>query len=112
MSIIRGTTPTICANIKNELDLHDVTQVWFYISQQKKPKVDKTISDCEFDYENRKILVTLTQEDTLNLKAGDAIIQLRILLNDGTALANEGNDEDILEIYKQGVITVEEAQNG
>lgn len=112
MSIIRGTTPTIYANIKNDIDLHDVEQVWFYISQQKKPKVDKTISDCTFDYENRKILVTLTQDDTLNLKAGDAIIQLRILLADGTALANEGTDADILEVYKQGVITVEEVQNG
>lgn len=112
MAIIRGTTPTIAANIKNDIDLHDVVQVWFYISQQKKPKVDKTISDCVFDYENRKILVTLTQDDTLNLKAGEAIIQLRILLNDETALANEGSDEDILEIYKGGVIRVEEAQDG
>jgi len=113
MNIIRGTTPTICANIQNEIDLHDVTQVWFYIAQQKKPKVDKTIDDCEFDYDNRKIIVTLTQEDTLNLKAGEAIFQLRILLADGTALANEGTDADILEVYKQGVITVEEeAQDG
>ena len=112
MSIIRGTTPTICATIKNEIDLRDVVQIWFYISQNNKVKVDKYLDDCTFDFENRQILVTLTQNDTLNLKAGEAILQLRLLLNDDTALANEGMDEEISQIYKDGVITVREAQNG
>lgn len=112
MSIVRGTTPTICANIKNEIDLHLITQVWFYISQQKKIRVDKTIDDCEFDYENRKILITLSQEDTLNLKAGSAIFQLRVLLENGTALANKGAEEKIFEVYKDGIIAVEEAIDG
>lgn len=112
MSIIRGTTPTIVANIKNDIDLNDMVQVWFYLSQSNKVKVDKDIDDCIIDATNKKIIIKLTQEDTLNLKTGDAIIQLRILLNDGTALANEGSEEDILEIYKGGVISVEEAQDG
>lgn len=112
MSIIRGTTPTITANIHNEIDLHDVVQVWFYLSQNSKVKVDKTFDDCLFDYTNRKILIRLTQQDTLNLKAGECVVQMRILLNDDTALANEAIDEDILQVYKDGIITVEEAQNG
>jgi len=108
MELIRGTTPTIEMIVKNDdIDLHDITQVWIYISQQKKVKVDKIYDDVEFDYENRIMRVKLAQADTLDLKAGEALIQVRVLLEDGTALATIASDVSIAEVYKEGEITEE-----
>ena len=104
MQIIRGTTPTIVINIKDDIDLSQVVEVWVYISQQNKVKVDKKIEDVSFNVDDRQILLTLSQDDTLNLKAGDALFQIRILLNSGTALATTATDIEIIEIYKGGVI--------
>lgn len=107
MQLIRGTTPTIIIDVKSEIDLHQVVAIWVYISQQNKVKVDKELSDVTFDYENRKITVLLSQEDTLNLRAGDAIFQIRLLLSDDTALATLENRVTVKEVYKGGVITEE-----
>lgn len=108
MELIRGTTPTIEVIVKDDdIDLHDIIQVWLYISQQKKVKVDKIITDVVFDYDNRIMRVKLDQNDTLELKAGEAIIQIRLLLEDGTALATIASDVSIAEVYKDGEITEE-----
>ena len=104
MQLIRGTTPNIVATVKNDTDLSVVTQVWFYISQQNKPKVDKLIEDVVIDTENKTISAILSQDDTLALRAGDALFQIRLLTNDGTALASVAQKITILEVYKGGVI--------
>ena len=109
MQLIRGTTPTIEITVKNELDFSTIQQVWVYISQQKKTKVDKLISDVIFDAEHSKISVTLSQEDTLALKSNEntniaTLFQLRLLLNDGTALATVAKEVEVIEIYKEGII--------
>ena len=106
MELIRGTTPTIEMIVKNEdINLRDITQVWIYISQSKKVKVDKLYDNVEFDYDHRIMRVKLSQADTLELKAGEALIQVRVLLEDGTALATIASDVEIAEVYKEGEIT-------
>ena len=105
MRIIRGTTPTITITVTSELDFTTIQQVWIYISQQNKVKIDKLISDVSFDPENKQILVTLSQDDTLALKAGsEALFQIRLLLNNETALATVASKVDVLEVYKGVVI--------
>lgn len=105
MEFIRGTTPTIEISITNEeVNLHDIVQCWVYIYQNKNVIVDKVIDDVSFDYDNRKILVTLTQTDTLNLKASQALFQMRLLLNNGVALASTTHDVIVKEVYKEGEI--------
>ena len=105
MQIIRGTTPTITVNITSELDLTTVTQVWVYIAQQNKVKNDKLIDDVTFDTEHRKISVLLSQNDTLALKADiDTLFQIRLLLEDDTALATTASKVKVIEVYKDGVI--------
>lgn len=108
MQLIRGTTPSIVITVKSELDLQQVAEVWIYISQQNKVKVDKELSDVTFDYEEKTMTVTLTQEDTLALKEGDALFQIRVLMMNGTALATFASEVEVVPIYKQGVITEEE----
>lgn len=105
LKIIRGTTPTIEITIKNELDFSTIRQVWVYIAQQKKAKIDKEITDVVFDAENNKMSVTLTQEDTLSLKADtDTLFQIRLLLDNETALATVASSVTVIEVYKGGVI--------
>lgn len=112
MQLIRGTTPTIIITVQTEIDLHQVAEVWIYISQQNKVRVDKQLEDVTFDYDHRKMSVTLTQNDTLALKEGEALFQIRLLLMDGTALATLASKVDVKPVYKPGVISEEEVDNG
>ena len=113
MQLIRGTTPTIVINVKTEMDLTQITAVWVYIAQQNKVKVDKKLSDVSFNYEERQIIVTLSQEDTLALKADvDTLFQIRLLLVNETALATVASKITVKEVYKQGIIEVEDISNG
>lgn len=110
LQIIRGTTPTIKANVKSDLDLDTITAIWAYIYQRGKVMLNKKLSDVSLDLENRVISIPLTQDDTLGLKAGIyTIFQIRLLLNDGTALASteEAGITDVQQIYKEGVISDE-----
>lgn len=111
MQLIRGTTPTIIITVQTEIDLHQVAEVWIYFSQQNKVKVDKKVEDVTFDYEHRKMTVLLSQKDTLALKEGEALFQIRLLLQDGTALATLASKVDVKPVYKGGVITEEEEVN-
>lgn len=107
MQFIRGTTPSIDITVTSELDLHLLTQVWLRISQQKgKIIVDKDITNMtNIDYEKKQMFFKLTQDDTLSFKPGDADIQIRMLLSDGTALACIAEPVEIADVNKDGVIT-------
>jgi len=88
MVLIQGTTPTIIINIKNDIEFSQIAGASLTISQRDKIRVHKDITDITVNPVERRIKVLLTQEDTLNLREGDAIIQVRILMSDGTALAS------------------------
>lgn len=105
MQLIRGTTPTITANIKGDIDLSHVFEVWMYIYQGGSIKIDKDITDVsKIDAEKSQIIFRLSQQDTLGLIAGNALIQIRLLMNDGIALASVASNVNIAEVYKGGVI--------
>lgn len=111
MQLIRGTTPTIVMNVKSDIDLTMVTNLWVYISQQNKVKVDKGLADVTIDAENKTITLILSQEDTLALKADtDTLFQIRLLLSNDTACATLASKVTVKQVYKQGVI--EENNNG
>ena len=104
MQLIRGTTPTIIINVTSDIDLTNITQVWVYISQRGAVVIDKDISNVQIDTEHKQISVILTQEETLALKAEDALFQIRVLLSDDTALATIASEVNVIEVYKGGVI--------
>ena len=105
VTIYRGTTPTIVANCKSDLDMNLITQIWFVISQQNKEKIVKYYGDCTLDEVAKTISMKCTQEETLSLKKGDAILQIRLLLQDGTALASPQCETVVYAVNKGGVIT-------
>lgn len=105
MEIIRGTTPSIVISVKTDIDLSEVSSVWIYISQQNKVRFNKELTDVEIDTSEKTITAKLDQEDTLALKAGvEAFFQIRLLMEDGTALATKAEKVPVLEVYKDGVI--------
>lgn len=105
MQIYMGSTPTIITNIKSDIDLSTITQIWWVISQQNKEKIVKEIGDCTIDSDEKTISVRLSQENTLSLREGDAILQMRLLLNDGNALVSPQIKVTVKPVNKKGVIT-------
>lgn len=97
----RGTTPTLRFTLP--FDTSTLDAVWVTIAQGGEVIINKEKSDC--DLEGTDISVTLTQEETLALTAGNKTeIQLRVLTTDGLALASEIFRENTDYILKDGVI--------
>ena len=104
MQIIRGTTPTITANVRSNIDLSQVDNVWVYIYQQGQVVIDKEDNQVEIDDAAKKIKIILSQEDTLALRADvGALFQIRLLIGD-TAYATPAANLTVREIYKGGII--------
>lgn len=72
--MIRATTPTYILTLPDtaEVDLTEMTEVHFTLMQGKNNKIDKIVEPTD----SKTVEVTLTQEDTINLKDGVAEIQL------------------------------------
>ncbi len=71
--IMIGTTPTITLNVPQSIDMSIILNFYFSVEQGgtiiKKSGESLAVND-------HTITSTLTQEDTLRLSVGDAIIQL------------------------------------
>ena len=106
LDITRGTTPTCFIYVKEEIPLQNIRAVWVFVSQNNKVKIDKVTEDITIDYDHHYLTVKFSQEDTLNLKAGEAMFQVRVLLNND-ALASYAKKIKIYPVYKEGVITSE-----
>lgn len=105
MQIIRGTTPIITANVKSDINLANVTQAWAYIYQQGEIVVDKTGGQVVIDAQAKTIRISLTQAETLSLRADvGALFQIRLKLSSGAAFASLAANIVIKEVYKGGVI--------
>ena len=106
--IIRGTTPTLTFNVKNEqLDLTDIAELW--ITFKSKPGVrlvekNYTLEDVTVDDTEKTITLNLSQDDTLSFADNNMLVQIRLKLNSGLAYASEIIDTDIGHILKEGVI--------
>lgn len=104
MKITRGTTPTIKINVKNDIDLGAITVIWIYITQNNRVVINKELEDVTFDNVNKVITLKLSQNDTLGLKVGDGLFQIRMLMSDSTALATKATRISVEEVYKDGII--------
>jgi len=103
LTIQRGSTPTIKATIPEDIDMASASVIWFSISQAGAVVIDKTTDDIEVD--GQEVTVSLTQAETLALMEnvrGKA--QIRLLMNDGTALPSRIRDVIVYGLVKDGVI--------
>ena len=107
-TIIRGTTPTLTFNVKNEqMDLTEIAEVW--ITFKTKPGIklkEKTydINDVTIDAVEKTITLSLSQEDTLDFADSNMFVQVRLRMNDDMAFASAIIETSIGHILKEGVI--------
>lgn len=99
----RGTTPTITLKLNTELDFSKIVQVWFTVKSETAD-ITKDFSQVEIDNDEKTISATLSQEETLMLKAGDVRVQARVLTDDDKAFATPIKTTKIGTILKDGVI--------
>lgn len=106
LEITRGTTPVIEVDIPDEIDLQHATEIWFSIGQGNKLIVDRTLTDGGLTINDKMIVVNLTQEETLLLKASSkGKCGIRIHMDDGMAWATDDSEVvNVLNIVKDGVI--------
>lgn len=98
--MIRGTTSR--QEFDTDIDLSNAT-VFITYSQSGETVVEKTGADVVF--ENGSLITNLTQEDTLKFKRGAIMIQIRYVLEDGTAGASDIIAATIDDILKDGEIS-------
>lgn len=100
--MFRGTTPQLEV-IVTGVDFAEVAELWLTIGQNGRPIVNKDLEDLTI--EDNTIYITFTQEDTLALRAcSSTYLQLRVLMNDGTAIATPVKKLNVNEIIKDGII--------
>ena len=81
----RGTTPSYVITIKDDVDLSEVTDLYVTLKQSETSKVTRKNAELE----GKAITLTLTQEETLLFKEGEAELQVRGKFSDGVAFATK-----------------------
>ena len=98
----RGTTPTLTFGLPFATDNIKSLYITF-VDKNDSIVLEKDIASCTLS--GKSVSVTLTQEETLALEGrSETRIQLRVLDNNGTALASDIITVQVKEILKDGVI--------
>lgn len=106
--MIRGTTQTLKFDVG--IDVGKVSQLWLTFSHSNKQNAELfTKSKEEVVLEGTTLTVELDQEETLmlneyNIKEKSVYIQLRVLLEDGQALASSIVEITVEHLLKAGVL--------
>lgn len=102
----RGTTPTLSIKVNSQLDITDMEQIWVTLkSQSSELTLDKDRVNVVTTEEETKLILQLTQEETLGFINGVAKIQVRFLSGSGMAYASNIKEVNINQILKEGVIS-------
>lgn len=101
--MFRGTTPTIFLELETELPLNDLAELWVTF---KSPTVEvtKSLSEVRVDSENKTIVVSLSQQETLKLFNGKCDVQVRFRTTNELAYASTIEVVNVERILKEGVI--------
>lgn len=112
ITLCRGTTPTLTIILPDDFPVSDLSEAEVVISSDGEVKSLKQTSDIMLDDENNALVVEYTQEETLDLSAGKASCQVRVLDNSGNAFASKIVSVDVLEVLRDGVIPKTDEQEG
>ena len=108
--VLLGTTPTIKYHINSDVNLAGVKEAEIAIRQTLKHNVKSasftyTSGRVEIVKKEKLVYVTLTQEETLQFSSGLIDIQLRMLFDDGLAVATRISTVRTGDLLKGGVIS-------
>lgn len=98
----RGTTPTLRIKVVG-IDVTELDELYLTI-KQGKTEITKRESDISTDAENNKILVPLSQQETLRFNDGFVSIQLRAITVMGNAIASTIKTIPLSHILMEGEI--------
>lgn len=99
--MIRGTTPTLEFVIP--FDTGQLAEAFVSLSQNEVVIIDKALTECQCNGD--KLIVRLTQEDTLKLECDIVTeIQIRARTLEGEAIASQIIKVNTERILKDGVI--------
>ena len=101
--MIRGTTPTFTLIING----YDLTEMTVHVTLTQGDTAITLTGNrlaTAFDDESSTIVFRLTQEETLSLKKGTALIQVRFVDAAGEAYATEDQRLSVDPVLEEGVI--------
>ena len=89
--------------LETELPLNDLAELWVTF---KSPTVEvtKSLSEVRVDSENKTIVVSLSQQETLKLFNGKCDVQVRFRTTNDLAYASTIEMINVERILKEGVI--------
>lgn len=96
----RSTTPTLIFNILNQDFDMDTIDVCHITIESESGRNELTLTTPEIDKENKRITVTLTQEQTLMFSVGYIKVQIKAKLKNGVVIPSKvikARMEEILE---------------
>lgn len=99
----RGTTPTLYLELDTDLSLANLTELWVTF-KTTTAEVTKTLEDVTVDDTTKKIIVRLSQEETLKVHTGNCDVQVRFRTANNLAYASTIASISIERILKEGVI--------
>jgi hypothetical protein len=108
MHIARGSTYGFTINLPDGYDITNAKEIWVTFGQDRKIILDLSLTNHDFEVEENHIICNLSQEQTLEFRTGNAIMQVRILTEDDSSLVQfPPTDVRIIPILKGGVISNE-----
>lgn len=102
-AIRRGSTPTLAFTLPLEMD-QSKDKLYITFAQDFTPRLELEAGKNGCSITGKQVTAQLTQEDTLALDVGDVIVQLRYLLQDGTADVSNEIPGRVLRTAKEGVL--------
>lgn len=100
-TILRGTTPTFTFTLPFEADTLEAYWISF---KQSKAELNKEKGDSGVTQGTNTLVVTLSQEETLNFVAGRCQIQIRGRDKLGKATASNTMSIEVADVLRSGVI--------
>lgn len=104
--MIRGTTPTITMKLPSTVPVGSISTAMVSIKQVgRKEKIDKDISAMTRDEDTNRLMVRLSQKETLSLFAQKTTnLQLKVKTSDGTVLATYPMPIAVVDVINEEVI--------
>ena len=99
----QGTTPSITFDIKG----YDLTDATVFVSFKRgSDLLTKTGEDVEVSYsdETSTVICHLSQEETLAMKSGGVIVQIRFIYENGQAFATNEKELEVKRVIYPEVI--------
>jgi len=100
--LYRYTTPTITLTI-DDIDFSTVS-LWRVAISGKGKRIIKEYEAGDSAIGDDTLLVTLTQEETASMSAGDVEIQVRMKLSNGAVLATTSARVKLFDVLDKAVI--------